>query len=307
MHHRTTKDVQSGMRTKKNLHGMEHTNFTRSSSRKDTASMSTKQNFFRSDVTTEAKNTASDLPMDSKERVYMVDSGASLHVMGLSSLNHIEKKTTRQSSKILDMQTASGIVVSDTQAKVYIKKLWRLSTDTLGEIFSVIAIVGKIMQWTWSFLFVADKRCSQIIKRRESNRIQHRKLRPFGCSYQTKTAPSFEFSTAKGILERENEVADTMLDPLEPCAEGGQNNTMHLPQLRQLEVPLSMKSSKKNLLVMRFPRLSPMRAEIHWQEIPRARKVSSVPNQEEPTMCTLIIRKTTIAKSFRRQHEQGVE
>ena len=49
----------------------------------------------------------------------MVDSGASVHMMGFSSLNCAEKQTIRQSSKILDNQTASGIVVSDTQAKVY--------------------------------------------------------------------------------------------------------------------------------------------------------------------------------------------
>ena len=33
---------------------------------------------------------------DSKERAWMVDSGASLHMMGLSSLNHKRKKTIRQ-------------------------------------------------------------------------------------------------------------------------------------------------------------------------------------------------------------------
>ena len=53
----------------------------------------------------------------------MVDSGASLHMMRLSSLNHKEKKTSRQSNTIRDIQTANGIVVSDTEAKVYIKEL----------------------------------------------------------------------------------------------------------------------------------------------------------------------------------------
>ena len=47
----------------------------------------------------------------------MVDSVASLHIMGLSSLNKKEK------SNILDIQTRNGIVASDTQAKVYIKEL----------------------------------------------------------------------------------------------------------------------------------------------------------------------------------------
>ena len=36
--------------------------------------------------------------------------------MALRYLNHNDKNTTRQLSKILDIQTASGIVVSDTQA-----------------------------------------------------------------------------------------------------------------------------------------------------------------------------------------------
>ena len=55
--------------------------------------------------------------------MYTVDIGASLKMMGLSSANHKEKMTIRQSNKILDIPTASGIVVSDTQAKGYIKEL----------------------------------------------------------------------------------------------------------------------------------------------------------------------------------------
>ena len=44
MHHRTTKVVQSGMKSKKSLQGIDHTNFTRSSSRrKDSTRMSTKR------------------------------------------------------------------------------------------------------------------------------------------------------------------------------------------------------------------------------------------------------------------------
>ena len=68
------------------------------------------------------KNTVTGLAIHSKERMSMDDSGASLQMMGSSSLNDKEKKTIRQSSTILDIQTANGIVVSDTQAKVYIKE-----------------------------------------------------------------------------------------------------------------------------------------------------------------------------------------
>ena len=67
------------MRSKKNLHGREHTNFTKSSSRKDTARMSTKQT--SSCVRTKAKKTATGLPIHCKERMYIVDSGAALHMM----------------------------------------------------------------------------------------------------------------------------------------------------------------------------------------------------------------------------------
>ena len=44
-------------------------------------------------------------------------------MIGLLSLNTKEKKTVRQSRKILHIETANGIAVSDTQAKVYIKEL----------------------------------------------------------------------------------------------------------------------------------------------------------------------------------------
>ena len=82
-----------------------------------------KANFFRSYVLAKAKNTATGLATQSKERMYFVDSGASSLLVGLSSLNHKVKKTIRQSSEGLDIQAASGIVVSDTQTKVYIEGL----------------------------------------------------------------------------------------------------------------------------------------------------------------------------------------
>ena len=68
------------------------------------------------------KNTAG-VVMQPKKRMYIVDQGASLHMMRLSLLNHREKKTIRQSINILDFQTTNGIVVAETQAKVYIKEL----------------------------------------------------------------------------------------------------------------------------------------------------------------------------------------
>ena len=48
-----------------------------------------------------------------------------------------------------------------------------------------------------------------------------------------KAEPSIEFSTAKGNLEREQEVEDTMLDLLQPHLQKDWKNEMHLRQLRQ--------------------------------------------------------------------------
>ena len=80
-----------------------------------------------------AKYTATGL-IHSKERMYIVDSGASSHMMGLSCLNHREKETIRQASKILENQTASGIVVSDTQTRAHIMEL---GAYTFGQRFTV--------------------------------------------------------------------------------------------------------------------------------------------------------------------------
>ena len=74
MHHHMTRGLQSGMRSKKSLQGSKHTR------------LSTKQT--SSGVTFPQRRS---IP-HSKERKYIVDSGDSLHMMGLSSLHDQEKK-----------------------------------------------------------------------------------------------------------------------------------------------------------------------------------------------------------------------
>ena len=44
--------------------------------------------------------------------MYIVDSDASLHMMGVTSLTEKEKMTMRESSKIFDIQAANGVAVS---------------------------------------------------------------------------------------------------------------------------------------------------------------------------------------------------
>ena len=52
-----------------------------------------------------ASATVPGLAIHTKDMMYIVDSGASLHMMGLSSLSPKEKRTTRKSDSILDFQT----------------------------------------------------------------------------------------------------------------------------------------------------------------------------------------------------------
>ena len=263
MHHRATKDVQSEKRSEKNLHGTEHTSFTKSSSRKDTARMFTQTNFFSSFVLTKA-NTATGLTIHCKESVYIVDSGASLHMMGLCFLNHKEKKTTRLSSNILDIQTANGIVVSDTQAKIYIKELDAYLWIHLAKDSSSVLSLGRLcfqFGHSYSWPTEATPRLSKGDKVIESHTENF--VTMFAMIEQ-KAVPSIEFSTAKRNLERENEVEDTMLDLLQPFTEGIQERDAFF-QLRQLGMALSMKLSKIKILLRSSPRLPPIRGEILWQ------------------------------------------
>ena len=137
--------------------------------------------------------------------------------MVLPSRNYREKKTIRHSSKksgFSDCHWHCGL--RHTREGLH-QWTWHMSMDTCGERFSRV-IIGRTMQWPW-LLFVADRRNFQISKRKESNRMQHRKLRLHGCSYQT------EGSTIHGILDSqgkpwEQEVEDAMLDLLQPFTEG---------------------------------------------------------------------------------------
>ena len=125
--------------------------------------------------------------------------------MWLPSLNNKEQKNVRQSSNILDIQTANGIVVSDTRTKVYIKEfgayLWFIWWKILRQCYCW-------KDYTMS-LVILIRGCQEKFPcyskvRKWSNRV----------------APSTEFSSAWGKFEREREVEDTMLDLLQQFPEG---------------------------------------------------------------------------------------
>ena len=71
-------------------------------------------NFLRNYVLAEAKHTATSLAVHSKERMYTVDGGASLHMMELSSLSNKLKNTIRQPCKYSQLHPHAFLTTSTT-------------------------------------------------------------------------------------------------------------------------------------------------------------------------------------------------
>ena len=135
--------------------------------------------------------------------------------------------------------------------------------------------------------------------------MQHRKLRLHGCSYQ-KEGSSIDFSTAKGNLDREQEMEDTILDLIQTFTEG----------LEERYAPSSTPTAEGD--PTHVVEEQSLDDKLLWvvtdaggdtlAKIPRVRKESTVPNQEEITTFSLILRKIPLVKSDvrQRQHEPSV-
>ena len=259
-----------------------------------------KTKFFRRYVPTKAKFTATVLAIHSKERVYKVDCGASVHMMGVSSPTHKEKKTIRQACGILDLLTANGIVVSDTQAKVYIKELGAcLWIHLVNDSLSVPPFGRQCSELGYSCSWPTGETQDYQKIRKYSNAAS--KTSSHCCRYQTEGSTIHWIPDSQGALWAGKRSVGHHVGSVETiCRRIGRTRYI-FPNSDSQEMTLSMQLSKKNLLMRNFPRLSPMRVKIRWQKIPRVRKVSSVPNLEETTMCQLIVRKIPVVKSVRRQ------
>ena len=94
------------------------------------------------------------------------------------------------------------------------QRVWRSTMETSGDRFSVRSNAGKTPM-NLVILIVVDRRNSHIVRRWESNRVQHRKLRPRGCRHQTEGSAIHWISKAEGKY-----VEDTMLDLLKPFTAG---------------------------------------------------------------------------------------
>ena len=125
--------------------------------------------------------------------------------MWLPSLNKKEQKNVRQSSNILDIQTANGIVVWDTRAKVYIKEFGAHLWVHLVEDSPSVLLLGRLAM----SLVILSRGCQEKFP-------SYSKVR----KWSNRVVPSTDFSSAWGNFEREREVEDTMLDLLQQVTEG---------------------------------------------------------------------------------------
>ena len=96
----------------------------------------------------------------------------------------------------LSSQTRKRRSTSRNLALIYWRNWWKILCQCYR---------CKIMQWNWLFWFVAVRWNSQIIKREERDRMQHRKLRLCGCSYQTEGITIFWiYRQPRDILSEHN-------------------------------------------------------------------------------------------------------
>ena len=233
MHHRTTKSPQMAMRSNKSLQGIDFSNFTKELLQDErTLRMSTKTNCFKNYTDTKTQRQRPTFTIHSKEKLYPVDCGSSLHMWDYLMLNHKEKNTGYS-----DRQWHRGLRHA---SKGLHQGAWRWLMDAFGERFSVSGIIGKIaMNLVFSFSWPTEEtprlsKGEKVIKCNIDNFVT------MVAVTKQKAAPSIEFSTAKGNLEREQEVEDTMLDLLQPCTQGlqerdasSQTPTLRFPNKRK--------------------------------------------------------------------------
>ena len=231
------------MRSKKSFQGIEHENFTISSSRQRTQQRC-QQNKLQKLCPYKSEDYRDRLG-DTKGSMYIVDRGASLHMTVLSSLNHRRFFDSQQN---MDIQSANGIVVSDTQANASIKELgarsWHVVTDSSSVLFSFVA------------------------------RMQHRNLPPNRRQYH----PSNSRQPKETLSENKKWCTPVWT---------GYNHEQNDRRTRCILTPTARTDPAHEVVEEQSPdenfsRLPPMREEILWQKIPRVRKVSSSPTKRSP-------------------------
>ena len=143
-------------------------------------------NFFMGYSPIEEANTSKPKPIImSKDRKYIVDSGASLHMMGRSFLSPQEKKTLRPTEDDLKIQTAYGIR-STKEARTYIHELGTHLHVTLvrDSPSRYCLLTDCAMSWRVPILGNQDP---DIKKRQEDHHVLHSRFRSSRCGHSAES------------------------------------------------------------------------------------------------------------------------
>ena len=126
----------------------------------------------------------------SKGRMFIVDSGASLHMMGISSPARKHNNTVRPPQRILEIHTAN-----DSRHRSRCKSLHQRnrknSVVQIGGRFSIRVVIEHVMQCNGIYPLVTTWRISSLEEKTESYCLQHL----FGCNHQAKV-----FADSRDVL-----------------------------------------------------------------------------------------------------------
>ena len=89
---------------------------------------------------------ASASTLKQEEREFVVDSGASMHMVSKKDLNKAELETVRVSKNPTTVMTANGQVLTREETSVYVKQLDLFETVTLLEETSAVLSLGKLCE-----------------------------------------------------------------------------------------------------------------------------------------------------------------
>ena len=117
--------------------------------------------------------------LNSEEREFVVDSGASMHMISKKDLNFAEMDILTKSCGPTMVITANGEVQTHEEATVYVKELDIFFTMKVLEDTPAVPSLGKLCdEHGYSLLRVDQRSKTTSHKKRYSDTMQHGKLRP---------------------------------------------------------------------------------------------------------------------------------
>ena len=136
--------------------------------------MRTKLRFF---TPTEARVMLAPTSKRPEERDFVVDSGASMHMLSKKDLSSDEMETLRRSRITTTVATASGEVQTSGEAQVYIHDLDLFVTVQLLEDNACCSITWKTLRTTRIFIFVGQRSTTTVDQKWEDYHLQNGQFR----------------------------------------------------------------------------------------------------------------------------------